>query len=431
MRKVLALILAGGAGERLSVLSAERAKPAIPFAGKYRIIDFVLSNCVNSGIYKVAVITQYNPRSLAEHIGIGKPWDLVRMDGGVSLLQPYLGRENRGWYRGTADAVFHNLYLVGRQPADVEQVLILAGDHVYIMQYDQMIAFHQDNKADITIGVVEVPWEEASRMGNILLNEEGRVTSFVEKPDPAQSNLVSMGIYVFNKDFLIDCLEQHCRGEEGLDFGRDIIPALLGTARVFGYTLRNYWRDVGTIEAYFKAHMDLITDLPPFNLYDPQMRIYTVDQRMPPVKLGPEASVQRSLISNGCIINGKVVNSVLSPGVYVEKGARVSNSIIFNDTYIEADCVIDHCIIDKHVGVEHDCCLGCEQDYTPNQEEPEHLKSGITVVGKGAHLPPGTIAGRNVKIECWVEPADFPDLFAPFCASGTTVKRKTPQRFRI
>jgi glucose-1-phosphate adenylyltransferase len=420
MKKVLAVILAGGEGKRLSVLGRERAKPAVPFAGKYRIIDFALSNCVNSGISKVAVIPQYNPRSLARHIGVGKPWDLDRVIGGITLLYPFVSTNGEmHWYKGTADAVCHNLRFI--QDSRVDQVLILSGDHVYTMHYEEMIKFHRQLGADVTIAVTEVPLAEASRFGIVALDNSNRVVGFEEKPSQPKGNLASMGIYVFNTEILSRVLEDADR--RGLhDFGSQVIPEVIGKYMVYGFLFRGYWRDVGTIEAYWQANMDLIVDLPPFNLYDPETEVRTVSFDMPPVKLGPRAQVARSLVSNGCIINGTVSNSVLSPHVYVEEGAHVMDSIIFHDTTIGRDAVVHRSIIDKQCYIGPGCWIGCGDDYTPNRDEPDHLNCGITVVGKGARLPPGLRVGRNCKIEPWVKESDFSTLSIPSGSSVGTEK---------
>lgn len=426
MERVLAMILAGGTGDRLSLLSQERAKPAVPFAGKYRIIDFTLSNCVNSGIYNVAVLTQYNPRSLMEHIGIGHPWGLDRSHSGARLLQPYRGREKGDWYRDTGDAVYQNLYFVAEQRVD--QVLILSGDHIYIMRYEPMINFHRQRNADVTVGVVEVAPEETSRFGMVTLDHMNRIKAFQEKPAFATSNVGSMGIYIFNKETLIEVLEGMASKEVGSDFGRDIIPSMLSKYKVYGYKLLGYWRDVGTVEAYWKASMDLIVDLPPLNLYDPELPVRTAGEAAAPVKTGPHAQISRSLVCNGCIVNGQVRNSILSPGVYVEEGAFVMDSIIFNDTVIGRGAVVEKSIIDKNCWVGPGCYIGYGSDFTPNQQEPQYLDSGITVVGKGARIQEGIRIGRNCKIGCWVEPEDFDSDFIP---SGASVEKKTPRRFRV
>jgi len=416
VKKILAVVLAGGEGKRLSVLAHERAKPAVPFAGKYRIIDFALSNCVNSGIDTVTVIPQYNPRSLARHIGVGKPWDLDRVIGGITLLYPFVSTNGEmHWYKGTAEAVYHNLQFI--QGSRVDEVLILSGDHVYTMHYEEMIKFHDQQGADITIGVTEVPWNETNRFGIVLLGDNSRVVAFEEKPSQPKSNLASMGIYVFNKDILSKVLEDaHHHGLQ--DFGSQIIPDAIAKYQIYGYKYQGYWRDVGTIEAYWQANMDLVVDLPSFNLYDPETKIRTLSVDMPPVKLGPRAQISRSLISNGCIINGNVFNSVLSPHVYVEEGAHVMDSIIFDDTTIAQGAVVQRSIIDKECYIGSGCWVGCGDDYTPNKDEPNYLNSGITVIGKGARLPPGLRVGRNCKIDPGVKESDFSTLSIP---SGSSV----------
>lgn len=426
MERVLALILAGGASERLSILSQERAKPAVPFGAKYRIIDFTLSNCSNSGIRNVAVLTQFNPRSLAQHIGVGRPWDLDRTKGGIILLQPFLSRSGRDWYKGTADAVYQNLYFVEEQRVD--EVLILSGDHIYTMRYDHMITSHRNRNADVTVGVVEIPLDEASRFGIITLDHNERVVAFDEKPKEPKSNLASMGIYVFNKEVLVDCLEADAESKSGHDFGQDILPQIIGTHKVYGYRYRGYWRDVGTIDSYWQANMDLIVDLPDLNLYSPETEIRTVFQNMPPAKLGPKAQVARSLIANGAIVNGEVKNSIISPGVFVEENAKVTDSIIFSDTTIGRGAIIDRCIIDKNAWIGAGCHIGFGDDLTPNRDEPECLKSGITLIGKGARIPNGVKIGRNCKVGCWAERTDFEGDTIP---SGSSIGKKSPRRHTI
>jgi len=419
MNKVLAVVLAGGEGKRLSVLAQRRAKPAVPFAGKYRIIDFVLSNCVNSGINAVAVIPQYNPRSLARHIGVGKPWDLDRVAGGITLLYPFVSTNGEmHWYKGTAEAVYQNLRFI--EDSRVDEVLVLSGDHVYTMHYEDMIKSHRQQEADITIGVTEVPWNETNRFGIMILDDSNKVIGFEEKPLQAKNNLASMGIYIFNKDILFEVLEDaHRRGLQ--DFGRQIIPDVVARYQIYGYKYQGYWRDVGTIEAYWQANMDLVVDMPPFNLYDPETGIKTLSVDMPPVKVGPRAQMSRSLVSNGCIINGSVCNSVLSPHVYVEEGASVINSIIFHDTTVARDAVVQCSIVDKECYIGPGCWIGYGDDNSPNKDEPDRLNSGITIIGKGARLPLGLRVGRNCKIDPGVQEEDFSTLSVP---SGTSVEGK-------
>ncbi len=419
-------MLAGGASERLSILAAERAKPAVPFGGKYRIVDFTLSNCANSGIFNVAVLTQFNPRSLAQHIGVGRPWDMDRAQGGIVMLQPFLSRTGRNWYKGTADAVYQNMYYIVDQRVD--EVLILSADHVYSMRYDQMLSSHRNRHADVTVGLYEVPQEETQRFGIITLDHNDRIVNFEEKPKAAKSRTASMGIYIFNKNVIIETLEEMARRDEGYDFGRDVLPDIIGKYQVYGYRFRGYWRDVGTVDAYWQANMDLIIDLPELNLYNPENDVRTVFQGLPPVKLGPQAQVNRALACNGAIINGTVINSIISPRVFIEEDAVVRNSIIFEDTTIGRGSVIDKCIIDKQVWISRSCLVGSGDDMTPNKEEPEHLDTGITLVGKGAKLPADCKIGRNCKIEPRVEASDFP---GKVISSGETVKSKSPRRYQI
>jgi glucose-1-phosphate adenylyltransferase len=285
------------------------------------------------------------------------------------------------------------------------------------MHYEEMVKFHRQQWADVTIGVTEVPWNETNRFGIVLLDNNSRVVDFEEKPSQPRSNLASMGIYIFNKDILFKVLEDaHRRGLQ--DFGSQIIPDVINTCQIYGYKYQGYWRDVGTIEAYWQANMDLIVDLPPFNLYEPGNQVRTPSVDMPPVKLGPKAQISRSLVSNGCIINGSVFNSVLSPHVYVEAGAQVIDSIVFDDTVIAKDAVVHRSIIDKECYIAQGCYIGYGEDYTPNKDEPANLNSGITVVGKGVRLPPGLKVGRNCKIDPEVQGGDFSTLFIP---SGSSV----------
>ncbi|MFW6281011.1 MAG: glucose-1-phosphate adenylyltransferase family protein, partial [Halanaerobium sp.] len=330
MKKTLALILAGGRGTRLDILSAHRAKPSVPFAGKFRLIDFALSNCVNSEIFNVGVLTQYLPLSLNNHIGIGKPWDLDRKRGGVTILQPFKGKPGTtDWYEGTAHAIYKNRSFIRSQ--NPENVLILSGDHVYDMDYSKMIDFHKKNEADLTIAAQPVPYEDASRFGILDHTDDWRVKAFVEKPEDPPSNLASMGIYVFETAKLLEVLEKYC-SEEDSDFGHHIIPPMIKDDAVYLYAFDDYWKDVGTLEAYWQTNLDLTSELPELNLYNKDWPLHTRSAEKPPVKFGDNSRASSSLVSNGSIINGTVENSVISPGVYIEEGAVVKNSVIFNDT---------------------------------------------------------------------------------------------------
>lgn len=426
MKRVVALILAGGQGDRLSVLSEERAKPAVIFGGRYRIIDFALSNCTNSGITRVGVLTQYRPRSLNDHIGIGRPWDLDRQGGGVTLLQPYLGRDSSDWYRGTADAITQNIYFL--EETKPELVLILAGDHVYQMNYDALIAYHQENKADVTVPLYEVPMDEAHRYGVLSQDAEGRIVEWEEKPDKPKSNLISMGIYCFNREPLIEALIADSKDPNSShDFGHDIIPRMVqqAGARVFGWKFDGYWRDVGTIESYYDGNMDLLEDLPSLNLYDPETRIRTRVTGYPPAKVGWRAYMQRSLLDLGCIVNGHVEHSVLSPGVFVEEGAVVRDSIIFDDCRIEAGAIIERSIVDKEVTIGKNAYVGYGDDFSPNTERPDIVNGGVTIVGKRAVIDPYVRIGRNCVIGANVHVDNRnADGYLP---SGTTIREKAQE----
>jgi glucose-1-phosphate adenylyltransferase len=425
MKRVVALVLAGGQGDRLSVLSEERAKPAVIFGGRYRIIDFALSNIVNSGISRVGVLTQYRPRSLNDHIGIGRPWDLDRAGGGVTLLQPYLGRESSDWYRGTADAVFQNIYFLEETRADL--VLILAGDHVYKMNYDELISYHLAKGADVTVPLYEVPVEEAHRYGVLTTDDDGRIIEFDEKPDRPKSNLISMGIYVFNRQTLIEQLIADSQRDSSHDFGHDVIPAMVEhpEMRAYGFPFNDYWRDVGTIESYYEGNMDLLEDLPALNMYDPDTRIRSRVTGFPPAKIGRRAYLSRSLLDLGCIINGHVEHSVLSPGVYVEEGAVVRDSIIFDNCRIEAGAIVERSIVDKDVLVGKNSYVGYGDDWSPNDERPDIVNCGITIVGKRAKLPPYLRVGRNCVIGPNVTAeAETEDGYIP---SGRTIRAAEKQ----
>ncbi len=420
--KTLAILMAGGAGTRLTVLSDKRAKPAVPFAGKYRIIDFTLSNCVNSGIYDIAVLTQYRPHSLNAHIGIGKPWDLDRQRGGVHLRQPYQGSSaDLDWYRGTADAVFRNLDFIQENQPDT--VLILSGDHIYKMDYRPMLEYHQTKGADLTVGVMNVPLEETDRFGIMSVNRNMRVTEFNEKPKARdKGTLASMGIYVFSTDVLIRRLSEGGPEAPRIDFGKDVIPSMIAEDRVYAYPFEGYWVDVGTIQSFWETNLALTrpngSDL--LNLHDPNWVVHTRSEERPPVKLGPQAQVANSLISNGCVIRGRVENSVLSPGVYVSPGAIVRESVIINDTWIGPGAVIDRAIVDENAVIGAGTFLGYGDDSTPNHQMPDRLNTGITVVGAGANIPGGLVIGRNVLIHSERLESNFPQGITEI-ASGETV----------
>ena len=402
-----AFILAGGLGTRLCLLSEQRAKPAVPFAGKYRIIDFTLSNCVNSGIFDVGVLTQYRPTSLHRHIGIGRPWDLDRTRGGVQLLQPSPGAVSGEWYQGTADAIYRNLVHLRRRQA--EQVLVLSGDHVYKMDYGVLYGFHRANHAAATVAVTEVPTESISAFGILESDETGRVTGFLEKPKEARSRMASMGVYLFDREALIRWLvEDAALANSTHDFGRDLLPRWVARGeRVFAYRFRDYWQDVGTLDSYYQTNLDLLSERPPLDLRDPDWIIHTQSADRPPVRFESGSRVEQSLICNGCRVAGEVARSVLSPGVVVMPGAVVRDSIVMNDTIVGEGAILDRAVIDKSVVVGKGARIGHGEANTPNRVCPEHLSSGLSVVGKDARLPDGLTVGRNARIGSHVRVEDF------------------------
>jgi glucose-1-phosphate adenylyltransferase len=347
----LAMILAGGQGSRLKALTRNIAKPAVPFGGKYRIIDFPLSNCANSGITKVGVLTQYRPLELHNYLASGSAWDLDSKDGGIYILPPYARQKGADWYRGTADAIYQNINFIDM--ADPDYVLVLSGDHIYTMDYSWMIEAHKQNKADATIGVIEVPWEEAPRFGIMNTDKEGRIVEFEEKPKKPKSNLASMGIYVFSREVLEEYLIDDAKDETSAhDFGKNIIPKMLADKkRLYSYAFEGYWKDVGTIESLWQANMDLLQDEPPFDL-NGKWKVYSSNPSLPPHYIGPEAFVRDSMISEGSMVLGTVENSVIFSGVRIEKGAKVTNSVVFPGTVVHAGAVIDYAIVAENCEIE-------------------------------------------------------------------------------
>ncbi len=413
--RLLAMIMAGGASKALSVLTAVRSVSSVPFGGKYRIVDFPLSNCVNSDIFSVALLTQHMPRSLNDHVGVGKPWDLDRSQGGVRLLQPYLGRGIGGWQKGTADAVRRNLDFVEEQRVDI--VLLLAGDHIYKMDYRPMLRFHQERKADVTVAVRRVSPFETYRFGVVVVDSDGRVTQHEEKPRRSSSTLASMGVYIFNYKTLVEVLTEEADPPR-MDFGRDVLPVLVARDRVMAYPFDGYWADVGTLQAYWEANMALLGESPALELHDPEWVIHTRSEERPPVKIGPDARVGGNLLSNGCIVEGTVERSIISPGVYVSVGAVVRDSVIMNDTRIGTGVVIERAIIDKDVYIAEGAHIGVGDDNTPNRQLPDDLNTGLTVIGKSVRLPAGVRLGHNVVVSPDTKESDFPSLEI---ASGETI----------
>lgn len=409
--RILAMILAGGAGSRLSVLTQKRAKPAVPFAGKYRIIDFTLSNCVNSGLYTVGVCTQYRPRSLHDHIRTGQPWDMDRNSGGVTLLQPYIGRRHSDWYQGTADAIYQNLDYILHHKPDV--VLILAGDHVYKLDYDVLATFHLEHEADLTIAALRVPLADAPRFGILQTGDDYQVHGFEEKPAQPKGSLASMGVYAFNPDALRRTLRaERSASRSTRDFGRDIVPRMVGSHRVCAFPFHGYWVDVGTVGAYWLAHRDLLVEEPRLNLSERGWVIHTRSEERQPAAIRGSAQISESLISDGCLIEGCVERSVLSPGVIVRSGACVRDSIVMTDTVIEQGAVVDHAILDKHIRVGAQSHIGYGEGPEPSEDlRPEQL---LTVVGKNSRIPSGIRIGRKVIVAAdfdldAAESTDIPD----------------------
>ncbi len=394
-KEMIAMLLAGGQGSRLGVLTSKVAKPAVAFGGKYRIIDFPLSNCINSGVDTVGVLTQYQPLRLNTHIGIGIPWDLDRNIGGVTVLPPYEKSSNSEWYTGTANAIYQNIdYMDSFNP---EYVLILSGDHIYKMDYEVMLDFHKANGADVTIAVMPVPLEEASRFGIVIADENRKIVDFEEKPANPRSNLASMGIYIFNwktlKESLIAMAEQ-----PALDFGKHVIPYCHEKGQpLYAYEFNGYWKDVGTLNSYWEANMELIDIVPEFNLYEEYWKIYTKSEILPPQYISSDSVVERSIIGEGTDIYGKVYNSVIGCGVTIGAGTVVRDSIIMNNTCIEADCEVNKAIIAENVVVEAGVQLGVGEE-AENDTAPHIYNHGIVTIGEKSVVPKGVKVGKNTVI---------------------------------
>ena len=414
-----AMILAGGLGSRLCLLSETRAKPAVPFGGKFRIIDFTLSNCVNSGIFDIGILTQYRPLSLRDHIGIGRPWDLDRKRGGVELLQPFQAWTEADWYRGTADAVWQNWQRI--EERDAEHFLVLSGDHVYRMDYRPMIEAHLERGADATVAVTEVPIELASQFGVVKTDAAGWISGFLEKPKDPPSGRISMGVYVFRAAALREEMERDADRSTAHDFGKNILPGLVERGRVASYLFSGYWQDIGTLDSYYRANLDLLLDAPPFPLEDPRWPIFTPSSENPPARIGPRARVRSSIVTHGTIVNGTVERSVLFPGVVVEEGAVVRDSIVMGDSWIGPGATLDRVIADKRVHVGRRATVGTGP-VVPNRDCPEHLSSGITIVGKETRVPEGIPIGRSARIGPDLVEEDFPPSGVP---SGDVLERKS------
>ena len=414
--KIKAIILAGGKGTRLGVLTMKRAKPAVPFGGKYRIIDFALSNCVNSNIFDVLVLTQYRPHSLNDHIGKGRPWDLDRsFTGGVRMLQPYQGRFDTDWYAGTADAVAQNLNFV--RQGHPEYVLILSGDHIYEMDYDMLVQYHRDAGADATVCTIRVPLDEASRFGVVDADADYRVTEFVEKPESPSGNLANMGVYVFDYAVLEKALrDDHADPASAHDFGHNVLPMMVAAGmKVFAYPYGGYWIDVGTVDAYWEAHMDLLSSPPSLNLNDRTWVIHTRSEERPPVRIGANAQIVNSMITDGSVIGASAVieRSILSPGVFIGPGTVIRESVILNDAYVETGARVERALVDKIAVIGKDARVGSLQDMGD-------LK--ITSIGKNSRIPPAFSIGAGSIVGSDCTHADFARFVDKTVPEGSDVE---------
>ena len=414
-KEMIAMLLAGGQGSRLGVLTSKVAKPAVAFGGKYRIIDFPLSNCINSGIDTVGVLTQYRPLKLNTHIGIGIPWDLDRNIGGVTVLPPYEKSTNSEWYTGTANAIYQNMeYMESYNP---DYVLILSGDHIYKMDYEVMLDFHKANNAEVTIAVMPVPIEEASRFGIMITDENKRITEFEEKPAHPRSNLASMGIYIFNWKTLKEALLARAE-QPALDFGKHIIPYCHEQGcPLYAYEYTGYWKDVGTLHSYWQANMELIDIVPEFNLYEEFWKIYTKSEALPPQYLSAESVAERSIIGEGSNIYGQVYSSVIGCGVTIGKGTVVRDSIIMNQTRIGDGGQINKAIVAEEVRIGNNVKLGVG-DEAENDTAPHIYNSGLVIVGEKSVIPDGVSVGKNSVIYGVTTTADYENYYM---ASGKTL----------
>ena len=414
-KEMIAMLLAGGQGSRLGILTAKVAKPAVAFGGKYRIIDFPLSNCINSGVDTVGVLTQYQPLRLNTHIGIGIPWDLDRNIGGVTVLPPYEKSTNSEWYTGTANAIYQNIdYMDSFNP---EYVLILSGDHIYKMDYEVMLDFHKQNGAEVTLAAMPVPLEEAKRFGIVITDENRKIVDFEEKPANPRSNLASMGIYIFNWKTLKEALLAKA-DQPNLDFGKHIIPYCHEKgAPLYAYEYNGYWKDVGTLHSYWEANMELIDIVPVFNLYEDYWKIYTKSDKLPPQYMSADSVVEKCLIGEGSVICGKVYNSIIGCGVTIEEGTVVRDSIIMNDTTIGKNCEINKGIIAENVIIGNDVKLGVGEEID-NDIAPHIYNHGLVTIGEKTVVPNGVSVGKNSVVSGNTTVADYPDMYL---GSGKTL----------
>ena len=405
-KEMIAMLLAGGQGSRLGVLTAKVAKPAVAFGGKYKIIDFPLSNCINSGVDTVGVLTQYQPLRLNDHIGIGMPWDLDRNIGGVTVLPPYEKSENTEWYTGTANAIFQNMnYMETYNP---DYVLILSGDHIYKMDYEVMLDYHKANNADVTIAAMPVPIEEASRFGVVVTDENHKITEFQEKPEHPKSNLASMGIYIFSWPVLRDALIK-LKDQPNCDFGMHVIPYVHENGkRIFAYEYTGYWKDVGTLKSYWQANMELIDIVPEFNLYEEFWKIYTKSEALPPQYVSADSKIERSIICNGCEVRGNVHNSVISANVDIAEDAEVHDSIIMQGCKIGKGTKIYNAIVAENTIIGDNCSIGVGE-YAYRKLSQKIYNCELAVIGENSTIPSGVTLGKNVAVSGKTELSDYPD----------------------
>ena len=396
MDRAVAFLLAGGAGKRLSLLTTHRAKPAVPFAGRYRIIDFTLTNCVNSGIDEVYVLAQYISRSLERHLGIGKPWDLDRATGGLHVLHPHLGFDAADWYRGTADALYQNTMVL--RSLDCPYILILSGDHIYTMDYGSFLDYHEAHELPVSVAVTEVPASMTRNFGIATMDPSGRITRFDEKPAVCESRLASMGIYVFEREYLISILERFKSRHDDLDFGKHILPRLVREGKVAGYRYEGFWLDIGTLRNYYDANIALLGRRPRLDLNPASGVIMTVPDEYPPLAVSSKGRVEGSMICNGCIVSGTVRNSILSPGVTVETGAEVEGCVILHDCVIQRGARLNRCVLDKGVRVGRNATIGSGDAAVANTLQPEYLEFGLTLIGRDTHVPAGISIGTNCLV---------------------------------
>ena len=405
-KEMIAMLLAGGQGSRLGVLTQKVAKPAVSFGGKYRIIDFPLSNCINSGVDTVGVLTQYQPLRLNTHIGIGIPWDLDRNVGGVTILPPYERSKGSDWYTGTANAIYQNLeYMETYNP---EYVLILSGDHIYKMDYEVMLEYHKANNADVTIAAMPVPIEEASRFGILITDDSNKITEFEEKPANPRSNLASMGIYIFSWKALKEALIK-LKDVPGCDFGKHVIPYCFEqNERIFAYEYNGYWKDVGTLSSYWEANMELIDIIPEFNLYEEYWKIYTKSDITPPQYIAAEAKVERSIIGEGTEVHGQVINSVIGAGVTIAKDAVVKDSIVMKGSTVGKGSIIEKAIVAENVTIGENAHLGVGE-YAPSKYDQKVYQSDLVTIGENSVIPDGVKIGKNTAIAGETAAEDYPD----------------------